>query len=102
MVLCVFHDFNQVCSCQMSFMVSISKFCLITRFSYYSDFTLGTYTPAPGGPFSALTPSMWPQDILAKYHQVRIRSTLLFMSQPSHLCVLFLQQTSIFKWGKKG
>ncbi|XP_049600028.1 small G protein signaling modulator 3 isoform X1 [Syngnathus scovelli] len=29
----------------------------------------GTYTPAPGGPFSALTPSMWPQDILAKYHQ---------------------------------
>uniref|UniRef100_A0A7N6A5N1 RUN and TBC1 domain-containing protein 3 n=1 Tax=Anabas testudineus TaxID=64144 RepID=A0A7N6A5N1_ANATE len=26
----------------------------------------GTYTPAPGGPFSALTPSMWPQDILAK------------------------------------
>uniref|UniRef100_A0A8C5EHC6 RUN and TBC1 domain-containing protein 3 n=1 Tax=Gouania willdenowi TaxID=441366 RepID=A0A8C5EHC6_GOUWI len=30
--------------------------------------SLGTYTPAPGGPFSALTPSMWPQDILAKYH----------------------------------
>uniref|UniRef100_A0A3Q2XUP5 RUN and TBC1 domain-containing protein 3 n=1 Tax=Hippocampus comes TaxID=109280 RepID=A0A3Q2XUP5_HIPCM len=29
-----------------------------------------TYTPAPGGPFSALTPSMWPQDILAKYHQL--------------------------------
>uniref|UniRef100_A0AAY4DIE4 Small G protein signaling modulator 3 n=1 Tax=Denticeps clupeoides TaxID=299321 RepID=A0AAY4DIE4_9TELE len=29
----------------------------------------GVYTPAPGGPFSALTPSMWPQDILAKYHQ---------------------------------
>ena len=23
-------------------------------------------SPAPGGPFSALTPSMWPQDILAK------------------------------------
>ncbi|XP_062336454.1 small G protein signaling modulator 3 isoform X1 [Osmerus eperlanus] len=29
----------------------------------------GSYTPAPGGPFSALTPSMWPQDILAKYYQ---------------------------------
>ncbi|KAK3552896.1 hypothetical protein QTP86_028003 [Hemibagrus guttatus] len=29
----------------------------------------GSYTPAPGGPFSALTPSMWPQDILAKHHQ---------------------------------
>lgn len=29
----------------------------------------GTYTPAAGGPFSALTPSMWPQDILAKYAQ---------------------------------
>ena len=23
-------------------------------------------SPVPGGPFSALTPSMWPQDILAK------------------------------------
>lgn len=22
--------------------------------------------PTPGGPFSALTPSMWPQDILSK------------------------------------
>uniref|UniRef100_A0A4W5Q234 RUN and TBC1 domain-containing protein 3 n=1 Tax=Hucho hucho TaxID=62062 RepID=A0A4W5Q234_9TELE len=31
----------------------------------------GGYTPAPGGPFSALTSSMWPQDILAKYYQVR-------------------------------
>ncbi|XP_056379981.1 small G protein signaling modulator 3 isoform X3 [Hyla sarda] len=29
----------------------------------------GSYTPCPGGPFSALTPSMWPQDILAKYTQ---------------------------------
>ncbi|XP_043924287.1 small G protein signaling modulator 3 isoform X2 [Protopterus annectens] len=29
----------------------------------------GTYTPTAGGPFSALTPSMWPQDILAKYAQ---------------------------------
>ncbi|XP_062840930.1 small G protein signaling modulator 3 isoform X2 [Trichomycterus rosablanca] len=29
----------------------------------------GSYTPVPGGPFSALTPSMWPQDILAKYQQ---------------------------------
>uniref|UniRef100_A0A8C2Z6C4 RUN and TBC1 domain-containing protein 3 n=1 Tax=Cyclopterus lumpus TaxID=8103 RepID=A0A8C2Z6C4_CYCLU len=36
---------------------------------YESVTVLGTYTPAPGGPFSALTPSMWPQDILAKYHQ---------------------------------
>lgn len=26
-------------------------------------------SPAPGGPFSALTPSMWPQDILAKLNQ---------------------------------
>ncbi|XP_018593850.1 small G protein signaling modulator 3 isoform X1 [Scleropages formosus] len=29
----------------------------------------GSYTPTPGGPFSALTPSMWPQDILARYYQ---------------------------------
>ncbi|KAL1461343.1 hypothetical protein WDU94_013248 [Cyamophila willieti] len=27
-------------------------------------------TPCPGGPFSALTPSMWPQDIIAKLNQV--------------------------------
>ena len=26
-------------------------------------------SPAPGGPFSALTSSMWPQDILAKLNQ---------------------------------
>ena len=24
------------------------------------------FTPTPGGPFSALTPSMWPEDLLAK------------------------------------
>lgn len=24
------------------------------------------FTPTPGGPFSALTPSMWPEDILSK------------------------------------
>lgn len=28
------------------------------------------YSPAPGGPFSALTPSMWPQDLLASLAQV--------------------------------
>lgn len=26
--------------------------------------------PIPGGPFSALTPTMWPQDIIAKLAQV--------------------------------
>lgn len=26
-------------------------------------------SPVPGGPFSALTSSMWPQDILAKLNQ---------------------------------
>ncbi|KAJ8037117.1 Small G protein signaling modulator 3-like [Holothuria leucospilota] len=29
----------------------------------------GGYTPTPGGPFSALIPSMWPRDILAKIAQ---------------------------------
>lgn len=24
------------------------------------------FSPTPGGPFSALTPSMWPQDIMVK------------------------------------
>ena len=27
---------------------------------------INSLTPSPGGPFSALTPSMWPQDIMAK------------------------------------
>lgn len=27
-------------------------------------------SPTPGGPFSALTPSMWPQDILSKLGQL--------------------------------
>lgn len=30
------------------------------------------FVPTPGGPFSALTPSMWPEDILTKLsNQVR-------------------------------
>uniref|UniRef100_A0A8C3IHU4 Small G protein signaling modulator 3 n=1 Tax=Chrysemys picta bellii TaxID=8478 RepID=A0A8C3IHU4_CHRPI len=29
----------------------------------------GNHTPSSGGPFSALTPSIWPQEILAKYTQ---------------------------------
>ncbi|RZF32469.1 hypothetical protein LSTR_LSTR016687 [Laodelphax striatellus] len=28
------------------------------------------FTPSPGGPFSALTPSMWPQDILNKLQMI--------------------------------
>lgn len=28
--------------------------------------------PVPGGPFSALTPSMWPQEILAKLGQPEV------------------------------
>uniref|UniRef100_A0A8C2E5Q4 RUN and TBC1 domain-containing protein 3 n=1 Tax=Cyprinus carpio TaxID=7962 RepID=A0A8C2E5Q4_CYPCA len=39
----------------------------------------GNYTPAPGGPFSALTSSMWPQDILAKYYQVVNRIYFFFL-----------------------
>lgn len=34
------------------------------------SFYLGHHTPSAGGPFSALTPSIWPQEILAKYTQV--------------------------------
>lgn len=30
------------------------------------------HTPVLGGPFSALIPSMWPQDILGQTQQVRI------------------------------
>lgn len=32
---------------------------------------LGSHVPSACGPFSALTPSMWPQELLAKYMQVR-------------------------------
>ena len=28
--------------------------------------SVSEFTPTPGGPFSALTPSMWPQDILSR------------------------------------
>ena len=35
------------------------------------SFCLGHHTPSAGGPFSALTPSIWPQEILAKYTQVQ-------------------------------
>lgn len=31
--------------------------------------------PSPGGAFSALTPSMWPQDILAKLTQPEVCSS---------------------------
>uniref|UniRef100_D6RFR6 Small G protein signaling modulator 3 n=1 Tax=Mus musculus TaxID=10090 RepID=D6RFR6_MOUSE len=31
----------------------------------------GNHTPSASGPFSALTPSIWPQEILAKYSQVQ-------------------------------
>lgn len=33
--------------------------------------------PIPGGPFSALTPSMWPQDILAKLGQPEVSVIVL-------------------------
>lgn len=32
-------------------------------------------TPTPGGPFSALTPSMWPQDILLKLAESKENSS---------------------------
>lgn len=39
----------------------------------YSWFSLisGSYIPSASGPFSALTPSIWPQEILAKHTQVQ-------------------------------
>ncbi|XP_008551233.1 small G protein signaling modulator 3 homolog [Microplitis demolitor] len=35
----------------------------------FNDSSEDLLSPVPGGPFSALTPSMWPQDILAKLSQ---------------------------------
>lgn len=34
--------------------------------------------PPPGGPFSALTPSMWPQEILARLTQPEVTYFLSF------------------------
>ncbi|KAK3704059.1 hypothetical protein QZH41_019014, partial [Actinostola sp. cb2023] len=39
-----------------------------SRWWQYPGFT-GSFVPAIGGPFSALTPSMWPQDILSRIQQ---------------------------------
>lgn len=36
--------------------------------------TIDGIKPSPGGPFSSLTPSMWPQDILAKLGQPEVNS----------------------------
>ena len=34
------------------------------------EISCSSVMPTPGGPFSALTPSMWPQDILSKLGQL--------------------------------
>lgn len=39
--------------------------------------------PAQGGPFSALIPSMWPQDILAKLGQPEVKFGFFFSLQSS-------------------
>lgn len=38
-------------------------------------------SPLPGGPFSALTPSMWPQDILCRLSQVRATFDLYLFNE---------------------
>lgn len=38
--------------------------------------------PSPGGPFSALTPSMWPQDILTKLGQPEVSVGVSYLSSP--------------------
>lgn len=48
------------------------------------------YTPTPGGSFSALTSSMWPQDILAKLAQVCFNSAAIC------LCTLLFKLFKIF------
>ena len=49
------------------------------------------FTPTPGGPFSALTPSMWPQDIIS-----RINHPVSSISAINHpvTSVIFLQWTT--------
>lgn len=70
-------------------MVCIIIFYFITVGTSDPLSALGTYTPAPGGPFSALTPSMWPQDILAKYRQVRIYLFIFSVYEFSLLGLLY-------------
>lgn len=45
--------------------ISLTEGISISVMPTYS--TAGSdFVPTPGGPFSALTPSMWPQDILSR------------------------------------
>ena len=42
----------------------------------------GSFVPPAGAPFSALTPSIWPQDILARIQQVNhTRQKIMIHSQ---------------------
>ena len=50
----------------------------------------GSFVPAIGGPFSALTPSMWPQDILSRIQQVHIQNYVNCLS-----CLLW---ASLLMW----
>ena len=43
------------------------------------------FVPSPGGPFSALTPSMWPQDIL---HRL---SNSVSLQPAIFVCIIFSQ-----------
>lgn len=42
------------------------------------------FTPTPGGPFSALTPSMWPQDIISRINHPVIQ--IEFFCNNLYLC----------------
>ena len=60
----------------------------------------GSFVPAIGGPFSALTPSMWPQDILSWIQQVSEPFVWNFQLVKLHTCtcsMTFRDGASVFE-----
>lgn len=46
----------------------------------------GSFVPPAGAPFSALTPSIWPQDILARIQQVHMVAATLSKNKIISFC----------------
>ena len=72
----------------------------------WSSLLLGSHVPSANGPFSALTPSMWPQEILAKYAQVQQAQQLgPTLGRPGghHLLQVSWEgsRSPVFTWGPR-
>lgn len=76
--------------------------CIVFISYCWSSLLLGSHVPSANGPFSALTPSMWPQEILAKCAQVqqaqRPCPTLGARGPPSAAGVWEGSHSPVFTW----